>query len=114
MAGRDDAHVLAVLRLADGRDSNHSGRPRGVLWYFPAPSCRVTRILLERMVWRLHSTQPDIRAYDAGVGQVVGATVMGRISDKHGRKIVLLLSFLGSAIGFLPPAIPFHTTRGGL
>lgn len=34
-----------------------------------------------------------------GAGQVLGALVMGRLSDRRGRKSVLLLSFLGSATG---------------
>jgi DHA1 family tetracycline resistance protein-like MFS transporter len=35
-----------------------------------------------------------------GVGQIIGATVLGRLSDTRGRKVVLLLSFVGSAIGY--------------
>ena len=35
-----------------------------------------------------------------GVGQIIGATCLGRLSDTRGRKVVLLLSFAGSAIGY--------------
>lgn len=35
-----------------------------------------------------------------GIGQIIGATFLGRISDTHGRKVVLLMSFVGSAIGY--------------
>ena len=35
-----------------------------------------------------------------GVGQLVGASFMGRLSDSRGRRVVLLLSFAGSAVGY--------------
>ena len=35
-----------------------------------------------------------------GIGQVIGATCLGRVSDTRGRKVVLLISFVGSAIGY--------------
>jgi len=35
-----------------------------------------------------------------GLGQIIGATCLGRMSDTRGRKIVLLISFVGSAIGY--------------
>ena len=35
-----------------------------------------------------------------GVGQMVGATFMGRLSDTHGRRAVLMLSLTGAAIGY--------------
>src|SRR5687768_4426664 len=35
------------------------------------------------------------------VMQVISAPVLGRLSDKHGRRPVLLLSILGTGIGFL-------------
>ena len=35
-----------------------------------------------------------------GIGQIIGATFLGRVSDTRGRKVVLLLSFAGSAVGY--------------
>ena len=35
-----------------------------------------------------------------GVGQIVGAIACGRLSDSRGRKLVLLLSFAGAAVGY--------------
>lgn len=35
-----------------------------------------------------------------GVGQVVGALFLGKISDRHGRIPVLIISFVGSIIGY--------------
>jgi hypothetical protein len=35
-----------------------------------------------------------------GVGQVAGALLLGWLSDAHGRKAVLLLSFMGAAAGY--------------
>lgn len=40
-----------------------------------------------------------------GVGQVVGALLLGRLSDRRGRKAVLLVSFAGSAIGYAGAAV---------
>lgn len=34
-----------------------------------------------------------------GVGQMAGAAVLGRLSDIHGRRAVLMLSFFGSTLG---------------
>lgn len=47
----------------------------------------------------------------AGAGQVVGAAVMGRVSDRYGRKVVLLLSFLGSALGYGMVGLATTTTH---
>jgi DHA1 family tetracycline resistance protein-like MFS transporter len=33
--------------------------------------------------------------------QFIGSTIMGRVSDKYGRRPVILLSLLGSTIGFV-------------
>lgn len=35
-----------------------------------------------------------------GVGQVVGASFLGRLSDVHGRRLVVFISGLGSALGY--------------
>ena len=35
-----------------------------------------------------------------GVGQVIGALTLGRLSDKKGRRFVLAISFFGSIIGY--------------
>ena len=35
-----------------------------------------------------------------GVGQLAGASFMGRVSDIFGRRAVLLTSFTGSAVGY--------------
>ena len=35
-----------------------------------------------------------------GVGQLIGSSFMGRVSDTLGRRAVLLLSFTGSAVGY--------------
>ena len=35
-----------------------------------------------------------------GLGQVAGALLLGKLSDRRGRKVVLLLSFTGSAVGY--------------
>ena len=35
-----------------------------------------------------------------GVGQVIGAAFLPRMSDRRGRKAVLIISFLGSAVGY--------------
>mmetsp|Transcript_27868 Transcript_27868/g.89877 ORF Transcript_27868/g.89877 Transcript_27868/m.89877 type:complete len:434 (+) Transcript_27868:53-1354(+) len=47
-------------------------------------------------------TRGGVGALDSlyGVGQVTGALVMGRVSDKYGRRGVLLTSFFGSALGY--------------
>ena len=34
-----------------------------------------------------------------GVGQMAGAAVLGRLSDIHGRRAVLMISFFGSTLG---------------
>lgn len=36
-----------------------------------------------------------------GIGQVLGAVILGRWSDSRGRKAVLILSFAGSTVGYL-------------
>jgi MFS family permease len=35
-----------------------------------------------------------------GITQLIGSPIMGKISDTHGRKRVLLISFVGSGIGY--------------
>ena len=40
-----------------------------------------------------------------GIGQVVGALLLGRLSDRRGRKAVLLVSFAGSAVGYAGAAV---------
>jgi MFS family permease len=52
-----------------------------------------------------------------GIGQIVGATILGRLSDTRGRKFVLLISFLGSAIGYAMTAAataPWHLVASRL
>lgn len=35
-----------------------------------------------------------------GVGQIIGAMLLPRVSDVYGRKVVLVISFTGSIIGY--------------
>ena len=49
-----------------------------------------------------------------GLGQVVGALLLGKLSDRHGRKVVLLLSFSGSAIGYGMAAFAVSTGSASL
>ena len=49
-----------------------------------------------------------------GVGQVVGALLLGRLSDRRGRKAVLLVSFAGSAIGYAGAAVAMGTKSATL
>ena len=49
-----------------------------------------------------------------GLGQIIGALLLGKLSDRSGRKIVLLLSFAGSAVGYGMAAFAVSTGSASL
>ena len=49
-----------------------------------------------------------------GIGQVIGALLLGKLSDRRGRKVVLLLSFAGSALGYGTAAFAVATGSSSL
>jgi DHA1 family tetracycline resistance protein-like MFS transporter len=53
-------------------------------------------------------TQVGLLVATYAAGQLVGSPVLGRLSDRFGRRPVLLLSILGTFIGFL--MLGFATT----
>lgn len=46
-------------------------------------------------------TVVGLLAASYAAAQLVGAPVLGRLSDRHGRRPILLLSIAGTAVGFL-------------
>ena len=49
-----------------------------------------------------------------GLGQIIGALLLGKLSDRRGRKVVLLMSFAGSAVGYGMAAIAVSTGSASL
>ena len=81
---------------------------------FPITPGNLVPVVPRSVAWRLHVGCPQSRCAPLafclhaslfcvcsdGVGQVCGALLLGWLSDAQGRKPVLLLSFLGAAIGY--------------
>ena len=61
-------------------------------------------------------TVVGLLAASYAAAQLIGAPVLGRLSDRHGRRPVLLVSILGTAVGFLllGLAVPLGTLLAGL
>ena len=100
--------IAGMATCADGAAgaSNRAAAIRVCLVAVTADYCGVgmMRTLLpfyaERMAPGSGATLLGALETACGVGQIIGATVLGRLSDTRGRKVVLLLSFVGSAIGY--------------
>ena len=65
------------------------------------------RTVLPYYARALGASAMDIGALETvyGIGQVVGSLLMGRLSDKRGRRTVLSVSFFGSCLGYLTVAL---------
>ena len=79
-------------------------RPAG---FWPDPAAAT----LLRQEFGASSTLVGLLVASYAAAQLVGAPILGRLSDRYGRRPVLLVSILGTAIGFvmLAVAVPLGT-----
>ena len=98
---KDAAFTLALIQAVVMLDYGCVGAMRTVLPYYAKS---------------LGAAATGVGALETiyGLGQVIGALLLGKLSDRRGRKVVLLLSFAGSAVGYGMAAFAISTGSASL
>ena len=98
---KDAAFTLALIQAVVMLDYGCVGAMRTVLPYYAKS---------------LGAAATGVGALETiyGLGQVIGALLLGKLSDRRGRKVVLLLSFAGSAVGYGMAAFAVSTGSASL